>query len=667
LSFAIRTRGLTKRFPKPGRLKLSLPFTGGEGTLAVDDVGLTVEQGEVFGLVGPNGAGKTTLVKMLSTLILPTSGTARVNGYDLAQERAIKASIGLVTGNERSFYNRLTCRENVRFYAGLYDLSAAEAESRIDRLCTLLDLGDFIDKRYDACSTGMKHRLALACGLINDPRLLFLDEPTRSLDPLAAARFRELVYRLAHQESHTIFLVTHDLEEAVELCDRAALMLRGRLRTVDDPENLLRLIKPQESCRLKVSEFAPQMAGRLSELGGVLDVTYETGDEGVCVALQMQDRKRTLPAALRVIREGGGMVDDLVMASASWDEAFERLAGTEPSPCPAVTSSTMKMRRDGGQIGNLPYIFSSQMGEEESAVVMPAEETLDRPAAETPGARLFPEEDSRRQWRVFRKPLLFLRRDFKTQVSYRLSFLLQFFGMLFSSSSFFFVSQLLGAGAAQYLDDYGGDYFSFVLIGIAFVGYQGVALHAFSGVVQSAQSTGTLEAMLVTPTRLSTILFSSSLWNFAFTSFRVLVYLLLGVLVFGADLRNANVPAGLVVLGLTVVTLSGIGILSACFIMVFKRGNPVNFLFGSLSALLGGVYYPVAVLPDWLQILARFFPLTYSLDAMRRALLTGESLAGLWREVAVLAVFSVLLLPVSLVAFRYAVRRAKRDGSLTQF
>jgi ABC-2 type transport system permease protein len=641
LSFAIQTRGLTKWFPKPGRFNLNLPFMRGAGTLAVDGVSVVVRQGEVFGLVGPNGAGKTTLVKILSTLILPTSGTARVNGYDLVQERAIKSSVGLVTGNERSFYNRLTCGENLRFYAGLYGLSPAQAESRIARLSSLLDLGDFIDKRYDTCSTGMKHRLALACGLIDDPQLLFLDEPTRSLDPLAAVRFRELVYRLAHQERHTIFLVTHDLEEAVELCDRAAVMLRGQLRTVDDPRDLPRLIKPQEKCCLEIRGFTSRMLDHLSRLDGVLDLMeYAAGNADVRVEMQLRDRKVALPAALRVIREGGGIVDDLVMASVSWDEAFESLPDAEA------------------------------LVEEIPAAVMPAE-TPDRPASDESSACLFPEGRPRRRWldllRVFYKPWLFLRRDFKMQMSYRLSFLLQFFGMLFSSSSFYFVSQLLGAGAAQYLSSYGGDYFSFVLIGIAFVGYQGVALHSFSGVVQSAQSAGTLEAMLVTPTRLSTILFSSSLWNFVFTSFRVLLYILLGVLVFGADLRNANVLAGLVVLCLTVVTLSGIGILSACFIMIFKRGNPVDFLFSSLSTLLGGVYYPIQVLPGWLQILARFFPLTYSLDAMRRALLTGASLADLWREVAVLAGFSVLLLPLSLVAFRYAVRQAKRDGSLTQF
>jgi ABC-2 type transport system permease protein len=640
LSFAIQTHGLTKRFPKPGRLKLTLPFVRGEETLAVDGVSVVVKRGEVFGLVGPNGAGKTTLVKILSTLILPTFGTAQVNGYNLEEEQAIKSSIGLVTGNERSFYNRLTCRENLCFYAGLHSLSSAQAGSRIDELSSLLELGDFIDKRYDTCSTGMKHRLALACGLINDPRLLFLDEPTRSLDPLAAARFRELVYRLAHQERHTIFLVTHDLEEAVELCDRAAVMLRGQLRTVDDPRDLPRLIKPQEKCSLNVRGFTSRMGDCLTKLDGVLDLACETGDESACVELQLEDRKRTLPAVLRVIREGGGRVDDLAMASTSWDAAFESLTGTKEVA-------------------------------EEVASVVTSVETFDQPASDRSDERLFLEEGAQRWWldsfRVFYKPLLFLSRDFKMQMSYRLSFILQFFGMLFSSSSFYFVSQLLGAGAAQYLGSYGGDYFSFVLIGIAFVGYQGVALHSFSGVVQSAQSAGTLEAMLVTPTRLSTILFSSSLWNFVFTSFRVLLYILLGVLVFGVDLRNANVLAGFVVLCLTIVTLSGIGILSACFIMVFKRGNPVDFLFSSVSALLGGVYYPIEVLPDWLQIVARFFPLTYSLEAMRRALLAGESLADLWREATMLAVFSILLLPLSLVAFRYAVRHAKRDGSLTQF
>jgi ABC-2 type transport system permease protein len=265
------------------------------------------------------------------------------------------------------------------------------------------------------------------------------------------------------------------------------------------------------------------------------------------------------------------------------------------------------------------------------------------------------------------KPLLFLRRDLRTQMRYRLSFLLQILAIFLTSTSFYFVAQLLGMGASGQLDSYGGSYFPFVLIGIAFVGYQSAALYSYSKGIQTAQVTGTLEAMLVTPTRLSTILLSSSLWRFAFTSLRVVVYLLVGVVVFGVDLGRANVMAALVVLVLSILTLSGIGILSACFTIVFKRGDPVNFLINSVSTLLGGVYYPVHVLPAWLQLLARFFPLTYSLEALRRALLVGDSLADLGREVGILTAFAVTLLSISLLAFRFAVRKAKQDGSLMQF
>jgi ABC-2 type transport system permease protein len=661
LSFAIQTHSLTKRFPKPGRLGgLTHPFVKEEGTLAVDRVNVKVKCGEIFGLVGPNGAGKTTLVKMLSTLILPTSGSARIKGYDLTDEGAIKASIGLVTGNERSFYQRLSCRENLRFYAGLHNLSSSQAEQRIGELSRLLGLDEFLDKRFDTCSTGMKHRLALARGLLNDHELLFLDEPTRSLDPLAAARFREAVYALAHHEGCTVFLVTHDLDEAAELCDCVGVMLQGQVRVVDAPQNLRRLIGPQERCNLNIRGFTSQIAEQLLRLGDVLSLTERETAVGVTVVeLQLRDRKAGLPAALRVVGEGGGTVDGLEFEAASWDEVFQRLVDAregeatarEAAPPMVVgmatpVTSEPSPDNDGDEGASMIRLSLPQFQQEREAGRASSRDGI---------------------LGILYKPLLFLRRDLKTQVSYRLSFILQFLGILFSSASFYFVAQLFGAGVAPHLGSYGGDYFSFVLIGIAFAGYQSIALYTFSGVIQSAQMVGTLEAMLVTPTRLSVILLSSSLWNFAFTSLRVIVYLLAGTAIFGVDLRGANVLAAFIVLCLTILALSGIGILSACFIMVFKRGNPVNFLISSLSTLLGGVYYPIDVLPSWLQTLARLFPLTYSLEAMRRALLLGNSLVDLAQEVLILAFFSAVLIPLSLLAFRYAVQQARRDGSLTQF
>lgn len=623
MPFAIQIDELTKRFSRPRRVAgLALPFGSREGTLAVDHVTLSVEHGEILGLVGPNGAGKTTLVKLLATLILPTSGTALVNGFRLSQVNQVKASIGLVTGNERSFYPRLSCRENLLFYAVLDNLSPSQARRRVAELADLLNLGEFIDNRYDLCSTGMKQRVALARAMLNDPAVLFLDEPTRSLDPLAAAQFRETVYSLAHLRKHAVLLVTHDLDEAVSLCDRVAVMRRGQLRLSSAPQALRQLIFQRQTCRLRVSGYTPRVAAGLREVEGLSILEEREATAGLaCLELHLHDRQRGLPAVTRAVEESGGTVEGLEFQSPSWDEIFQ----------------------------NLPEApGTSQPGALEQV----------KPAA----------QDRRRGLDLhFYKPLLFMQRDVLTELRYPLSFVLQLMGILFSTTTYYFVAQLFGKGIAPQLANYGGDYFAFVLIGIAFAGYQSVALYNFSSVIQSAQVMGTLEAMLVTPTRLSTILFSSSLWTFAFTSLRVVIYLLAGILVFGANLQHANLLSALAILCLSILSLSGIGILSASFIMVFKQGSPINFLIGSLSSLLAGVYYPVQVLPGWLQALARFFPLTYSLEAMRRALLNGETLVELRSEVGVLAVFSAVLLPLGLAAFRYAVWRARKDGSLTQF
>jgi ABC-2 type transport system ATP-binding protein len=163
------------------------PFSREEVT-AVQDADIAVEQGELFGLLGPNGAGKTTLIKLLSTLIVPTAGTAKVNGHDLREQPKIKASIGLVTGDERSFYWRLTGRQNLEFFAGLNGFSADKAARRIDEVLEMIDLTDRAEERFQTYSTGMKQRLSLARGLLHDPPILFMDEPTKSLDQGGSGR-----------------------------------------------------------------------------------------------------------------------------------------------------------------------------------------------------------------------------------------------------------------------------------------------------------------------------------------------------------------------------------------------------------------------------------------------------------------------------------------------
>ncbi len=261
----------------------------------------------------------------------------------------------------------------------------------------------------------------------------------------------------------------------------------------------------------------------------------------------------------------------------------------------------------------------------------------------------------------------FLRRDLSLSLSYRLSFLLQFGGIFFSVAIFYFLAQLFGTAVAPQLEAYGGDYFSFVLIGLAFTGFLGLSLSNFAQSIREGQVMGTLEIMLLSPTRLSTILLSSSLWAYLLTTVRVLVYLLVGVLIFGASLGKANVGTALLVMFLSIASFSGIGILSAALVLLVKKGDPIAWLIGGASSLLAGVYYPVSVLPDWLEPLSRLLPLTYSLNAMRLAVLQGYSIYELRFDILALVAFTVVLTPLAFLVFRKALKRAKMEGSLIQY
>jgi len=200
-------------------------------TWALKGVTLEVPAGSIFGLLGPNGAGKTTLLKILSCLILPTGGTARVGGFDVAHQNGdIQRILGFVSSDERSFYWRLTGRENLRFFGSLYRLHGRELADRILYLLERLELKDQADKPFGEYSSGMKQRLAMARGLLHDPPVLLLDEPTRSLDPISAKHLRRFVAEeLNGREGKTLLLATHNLQEAEQLCQRVAVLSAGRI------------------------------------------------------------------------------------------------------------------------------------------------------------------------------------------------------------------------------------------------------------------------------------------------------------------------------------------------------------------------------------------------------------------------------------------------------
>ena len=265
------------------------------------------------------------------------------------------------------------------------------------------------------------------------------------------------------------------------------------------------------------------------------------------------------------------------------------------------------------------------------------------------------------------KSLAFLWRDFINETSYKFAFFLQLVGILVSMITYFFLSKLLGDIGVSYLKPYGGNYFSFILIGVAFFSYLRISIDGISKSIREGQMLGTLEALLVTQTGIPTIIISSSLYSFIFASFKVAVYLLLGVFVFGVNMGNANFAGALLILLLTIISFSSFGILSASFVMVLKRGDPISSIFTSVSGILGGLYYPVSVLPGWLQKLSYLLPVTYSLEGMRLALLQGYSLRELMPNIVALLLFSIIMLPLSIFIFGYAVKRAKIDGTLTQY
>lgn len=267
----------------------------------------------------------------------------------------------------------------------------------------------------------------------------------------------------------------------------------------------------------------------------------------------------------------------------------------------------------------------------------------------------------------FRKPLAFVWRDFLSETSYKLAFIMQIFRMFVSLFIFFFLSKLMGSSAIPQLKPYGGDYFAFVLIGIAFFSYLNVSSETLTKNIREGQSLGTLEALLVTQTSIPTIILSSTLYSFIWATFRVFVYLVMGSVFFGVNIDNANAAAALTVLILTIISFGSLGIISASFVMVLKKGDPVSFLITNTAGLLGGLYYPISVLPDWLQFFSYLLPVTYALEGMRQAVLMGLSFAELIPNIGILCIFSALMLPISLVVFSKAVKRARQDGSLTQY
>lgn len=257
----------------------------------------------------------------------------------------------------------------------------------------------------------------------------------------------------------------------------------------------------------------------------------------------------------------------------------------------------------------------------------------------------------------------FVVRDFRSETSYRLYFVMQLGGLAWTLALFWFLARLVGSGVPA-LQRYGDDWFSFVVLGYAPLEYLRVGVLGFSARIREAQTFGTLEALLVTRAGIPTIVFGSVGYAYLWSTARAVLFLAIGGLAAGAPDR-ADVPAILVFMVLSVVAFGSIGVLSASFIMVFKKGDPISMLFLGTSTLFAGLLFPTELLGRW-EPVARVLPLTYSMEGIRLAA-RGHGLGELWAEAALLGVFCAVLLPLAAVTFQRAVARARRDGTLSQY
>jgi ABC-2 type transport system ATP-binding protein len=271
---------------------------------AVRSVSFAIERGELFGLLGPNGAGKTTTIKMLITLLIPTAGTARVLGLDVVRDaREVRKRIGYVFGGERGVYERLSGYDNLRYFAELYGVPARRQKQRIEELLELVGLKGREHERAEGYSRGMKQRLHVARGLLHDPEVLFLDEPTIGLDPVGARELRSMIASLT-AAGKTILLTTHYMFEADALCDRIAVISKGEIVAEGTPGDLKRGVEKGSVVEVEVYGVAETTIERVRGLDGVVAVSVEEREQAQVLVVQSRADTELTSAILGHLDDG---------------------------------------------------------------------------------------------------------------------------------------------------------------------------------------------------------------------------------------------------------------------------------------------------------------------------------------------------------------------------
>jgi ABC-2 type transport system ATP-binding protein len=320
----IEVRNLKKVFKLHTTLK-NLILGRKKMVTALNGISLDIREGEIFGLLGPNGAGKTTFIKMLTTLILPTEGNATLCGYDIVRDQwQVKNSIGLIHSDERSFFWRLTAKQNLEFFAAIYQLPSKVSRKRIDELLALVGLEEHANTWFQNFSTGMKQRLAIARGLLSMPKVLFMDEPMRSIDPVSTQKIRQFIRNKALEHiKGAIIIATNRLDEAVSLCDRVAIFNKGQMIKSGTIDDMNLAAKEYIQYELQVRNISNEVIDRICRMPWVLNCEKKThGNANMGLVLDLTSEEESLHLALKEIIRSKGYIQKCIRKQPSFEDTF---------------------------------------------------------------------------------------------------------------------------------------------------------------------------------------------------------------------------------------------------------------------------------------------------------------------------------------------------------
>jgi len=605
----LELRNVTRRFGRPPRV-----------VTALQSLDLAFAGGRIVGLVGDNGAGKTTLLELATGLVAPTSGNVHVLGERLHRPTArVGRAIGFAGADDRALEPRLTAREALRLAGALRDLDARILRARIDALSGELSMDEWLDRRTQDLSTGQRARVNIARALLADPRVVLLDEATRSLDAEGRASVAAAM-RARADRGGLVLWSSHELEFVESVADDLVVLDRGRVLAAGPLTTLLGAADEGWEVTFATDAQRNDAAGNSDELTAGVDprtlrAAFANGGELVALA---RDRSSGI---VQITRLGRCSLVDLLRTS----------RGAEPRELPpqqlSRTDTTQVEERRRSRAAGAPSALGA-LGEACRAL-----------AALT-------------------------RRDVLVHLSYRFKLVTQAAVVATWAALFHFMGRMLSSAPDEVGRSIGHDPAGYLLLGLAVLQVSQTALIHMGQALREEQLRGTLKPLLQSGCSPALLVLGSLVWPMSVTLGLMATMLTIAAVELGASFQTSGIGAAFVVTALGITSLASLGLVSAALVLVFKRGDPVAVAVNLASLLLAGAYFPRELLPQGVQALAVLLPHTHFVDGLRAALLTGPSRAELLGPLRGLGLCALFLVPLAACVWASAERFARRRGDM---